>query len=74
MTRKTLLAVLITLTATTACVTPFSSHGKDVRDAMGRQANNAHRRWDKYVLGLDWDDPTIEWHDPSYATGTLHRH
>ena len=75
MTRKTLLAALLVLTVvSTGCVTPFSDHGDDVRAAWARKAHNAHRRWDKYVLGLDWDDPTHDWHDPSYATGTMHRH
>ena len=74
MTRKICCALLLVLTVTTGCVTPFSDHGKDHRAAMMRKFDNAHRRWDKYVLGLDWDDPTIEWHDPSYATGTMHRH
>lgn len=74
MTRKTLLAALLLVVVSTGCVTPFSDHGKDIRSAWAKKANSAHRRWDKYVLGLDWDDPTHEWHDPSYASGTMHRH
>ena len=55
------------------CVTPFSDHAEDVTDAWAEKARNAHRKWDRYVLGLDWDDPNHEWHDESYATGPMHR-
>ncbi len=67
-------AVALALLAfTTGCLTPFSDHGQDVRDAWARKGNNAHRRWDKYILDLDWDDPRIDWADESYATGPMHR-
>jgi hypothetical protein len=67
-------AVALALLAfTTGCLSPFSPHGQDVLNAWERAGNNAHRRYDKYVLGLDWDDPTIEWVDESYATGPMHR-
>lgn len=56
-----------------ACVSPFSTHADDVHDAWGRKARDAHRKWDRYVLGLDWDDPYHEWHDESYASGPMHR-
>ncbi|MBM3985339.1 MAG: hypothetical protein FJ296_06590 [Planctomycetes bacterium] len=55
------------------CVSPFSDHASDVHDAWAEKAHNAHRKWDRYVLGLDWDDPNHEWHDESYATGPMHR-
>jgi len=54
------------------CISPFSDHAKDVHAAWERKARNAHRKWDRYVLGLDWDDPYHEWHDESYATGPMH--
>jgi hypothetical protein len=55
------------------CVSPFSDHASDVHEAWAKKANDAHRKWDRYVLGLDWDDPDHEWHDESYATGPMHR-
>ncbi len=64
---------LLIATALTGCVSPFSDHSEDVQDAWARQARNAHRKWDRYVLGLDWDDPYHEWHDESYAQGPMHR-
>ena len=72
MVRRCALALALLVTAT-GCLSPFSDHGQDVRNAWAKQGHNAHRRWDKYVLGLDWDDPTIEWEDESYATGPMHR-
>ena len=50
-----------------------SEFAKDVHAAWAKKARNAHRKWDRYVLGLDWDDPYHEWHDESYATGPMHR-
>jgi hypothetical protein len=71
--RSATLALLALLCAPLGgCVTPFSDHAKDVTDAWGDKARNAHRKWDRYVLGLDWDDPNHEWHDESYATGPMH--
>jgi hypothetical protein len=76
MTVKRLRSVLILVTLatiSTGCLSPFSDHGDDVRTAWARKGHQFHRRWDKYVLGLDWDDPTMEWKDESYATGPMHR-
>ena len=70
--RRTAVALAL-LAFTTGCLSPFSDHGQDVRNAWARKGHNAHRRWDKYVLDLDWDDPRIEWVDESYATGPMHR-
>ena len=53
------------------CASPFSTHAEDVKDAFAAKAHNAHRKWDRYVLGLDWDDPYHQWHDESYATGSI---
>ena len=53
------------------CVSPFSAHAEDVKDAIAAQAHNAHRKYDRYILGLDWDDPYHQWHDESYATGSI---
>lgn len=71
MTRRPVLAALAAVTALTlaACASPFSEHAEDVHDAWAKKARSAHRKWDRYVLGLDWDDPYHEWHDESYATG-----
>jgi hypothetical protein len=67
------LAVLAIVSATLGgCLSPFSDHAQDVHEAWARQARNAHRKWDRYVLGLDWDDPYHEWHDESYASGPSH--
>ena len=54
------------------CVSPFSEHAEDVKDAFSAQARNAHRKYDRYFLNLDWDDPYHQWHDESYATGSIH--
>jgi hypothetical protein len=68
--RLVTLALLSLLVATlSGCLSPFSDHSEDVQDAWARQARSAHRKWDRYVLGLDWDDPYHEWHDESFATG-----
>ncbi len=56
-----------------SCVSPFEPHGQDVWDAWSADAREAHRKWDRYFMGLDWDDPYHEWHDESYASGPLHR-
>ena len=71
MTRRPALLALAAFAALTlaACASPFSEHADDVYEAWGRQARSAHRKWDRYVLGLDWDDPYHVWHDESYATG-----
>jgi hypothetical protein len=71
MTRRPFLAALAAVTALTlaACASPFSDHAEDVQDAWAQKFHSAHRKWDRYVLGLDWDDPYHEWHDESYATG-----
>ena len=55
-----------------ACVTPFSTHAEDVMEAWSNKAHEAHRKYDRYILGFDWDDPYHEWHDDSYATGPSH--
>ena len=70
--RRSALAFAL-LAFTTGCLSPFSDHGQDVRNAWAKKGHEAHRRWDKYVLGLDRDDPTIDWEDESYATGPMHR-
>ena len=75
MTRRPVLAALAAVTALTlaACASPFSEHAKDVQDAFARDFHSMHRKFDRYVLRLDWDDPYHEWHDESYATGpTMH--
>ncbi len=64
---------LLLAAALGACASPFSDHADDVHEAWAKKANDAHRKWDRYVLGLDWDDPNHEWHDESYATGPMHR-
>ena len=71
MTRRPVLAALaaVAALALAACASPFSEHAEDVHDAWAKKARSAHRKWDRYVLGLDWDDPYHEWHDESYATG-----
>ncbi|MGQ0552019.1 MAG: hypothetical protein ACT4PU_02230 [Planctomycetota bacterium] len=56
------------------CMSPFSDHASDVHQAWGRKATDAHRKWDRYVLGLDWDDPYHDWHDESFASGPMHGH
>lgn len=77
MARKTLLRSLalavLGLTVVTGCASPFSDHAADVRDAMEVKIERAHRRFDRYFYGLDWDDPTHEWHDESYARGPMIR-
>jgi len=57
--------------ALAGCVSPFSAHAEDVKAAWARKARDAHRKYDKYILGLDWDDPYHQWHDESYASGPL---
>jgi hypothetical protein len=76
MTRKSVRSIVAVavLALLPACASPFSDHGQDVRNAWENKLHNAHRRWDKYVLGLDWDDPYIDWVDESYATGPAHHH
>lgn len=71
--RSSLVLALAGLVFVTGCVTPFSDHAADIRKAWAKRANEAHRRWDKYVHDLDWDDPTHEWEDERYATGPMHR-
>ncbi|RKY21940.1 MAG: hypothetical protein DRQ55_02635 [Planctomycetota bacterium] len=76
MARKTLCSLLLVtlgLTLVTACASPFSGHGADVRAAMNKKIERAHRRFDRHFYGLDWDDPTHEWHDESYARGPMIR-
>ena len=76
MSRRTLrgcAAALLGLTLLTACESPFSAHGDDVRNAYARKLHRAHRRWDRYFNGLDWDDPTVEWQDEKYARGPMVR-
>lgn len=65
------LAVVITLPG---CLSPFSDHAKDHHDAFARDAREAHRKYDRYFLNLDWDDPYHDWHDESFASGPGHRH
>ena len=78
MTRKTArsflsLAVLALVSASlTGCLSPFSEHSHDVTEAWAQQANEAHRKWDRYFMGLDWDDPYHVWHDESVASGPMH--
>lgn len=64
---------LLGLTLVTGCESPFSAHGDDVRAAYAKKLHSAHRRWDRYFNGLDWDDPSVEWHDESYARGPMVR-
>lgn len=56
----------------TACVSPFSEHSKDHQAVFQRDWNEAHRKYDRYFLNLDWDDPYHDWVDESYATGPMH--
>ena len=69
--RRTVGIALVALAMSTlgGCVSPFSEHAKDHQEAFSRQAREVHRKWDRYFLGLDWNDPYHDWHDPSYATG-----
>ena len=74
MPRKTVRAVLVLcagLTLFTGCLVPFSDHADDVTASWARGAERAHRRWDRYFNNLDWDDPSIEWQDESYARGPM---
>ena len=64
--------VALAVSPLAGCASPFSEHAKDVEEAWGRKWDSAHRKYDRYILGLDWDDPTHQWHDESYATGTMH--
>lgn len=78
MARKTLrsfaLATLgLSILTLTGCLSPFSDHAADVRDAWEKKIERAHRRWDRHFNGLDWDDPTHEWHDESFARGPMIR-
>jgi hypothetical protein len=70
------LALAALLTASlTSCASPFSEHGEDVRGKiMNRDWREMHRKYDRYFLGVDWDDPYMDWKDESYATGPMHQH
>ena len=76
MTRRRLSALLLImlLTSLSACVSPFHDHAEDVKEVFSKDARSAHRKWDRYFLNFDWDDPYHEWHDPSFASGPMHRH
>jgi hypothetical protein len=39
---------------------PFSEHAEDVEDAWEKKAQDAHRKWNGYALGLDGDNPNAE--------------
>ena len=56
------------------CVSPFTPHAEDVTDAFAVKMHDMHRKYDRYILGLDWDDPYHQWHDESYASGSIHSH
>ena len=58
--------------ALTGCASPFGDHADDVKDAWSAKARDAHRKYDRYILGLDWDDPNHDWHDDSYASQPMH--
>jgi hypothetical protein len=76
MARNTLRSIALAtlgLALVSACASPFTDHGADVRDAWGKKIERAHRRWDRHFNGLDWDDPSHEWHDESYARGPMIR-
>ncbi len=68
------LVLMLLLCVSTGCISPFDTHGHvdDVTDVWGQKAREAHRKWDRHFLGLDWDDPYHDWHDESYATGPMH--
>ena len=76
MNRRRLSALLIValLTSLSACISPFHDHADDHMDVFSRDAREAHRKWDRYFLNLDWDDPYHDWPDESFATGPMHRH
>ena len=69
----TLALVVLMGSALGACTSPFSEHSEDIKEAWASKARDAHRKWDRYVMGLDWDDPYHTWHDESYATGPMPR-
>jgi hypothetical protein len=74
MPRKTIRAVVVlgaALTLFTGCLTPFSDHSKDITTEWGKGFERAHRRFDRYFHNVDWDDPSVEWHDESYARGPM---
>jgi len=73
MPRKTIRAVLVLcagLTLFTGCLA-FSDHSEDIYSEWNKGAERAHRRFDRYFHNLDWDDPSVEWHDESYARGPM---
>lgn len=72
--RRLALATIATLIALPGCVSPFHEHGADTRDVIARDVHDSHRKWDRYFLNFDWDDPYHDWHDESFASGPGHRH
>jgi len=73
--RRRLSAVLVVLLAgsVAACVSPFTEHAQDVKTKWDRDFEAMHRKWDRYFLNLDWDDPWMDWKDESYARGPMNR-
>ena len=72
--RRLSLIALAFAASLTACVSPFSDHAQDVRSKWERDAEEMHRKWDRYFMNLDWDDPWHDWEDESFARGPMHRH
>jgi hypothetical protein len=73
-TLRTLPALALLSLLLGGCASPFSEHSYDVTDSWARDFNEMHRKWDRHVLGLDWDDPYHEWHDSKHASGPMHQH
>ncbi len=74
MARNHRVALVIALcVALGACVSPFSTHAEDHWDKFSKDAEQVHRKWDRYFLNLDWDDPYHDWHDESFARGPMQR-
>ena len=71
---SSLLLALAVFATLGGCISPFSAHAEDHWDEISDDAREAHRKWDRYFLGLDWDDPYHDWHDESYASGPMHHH
>jgi len=62
---------LLVVTVLPGCVLPLGSgedHWRDYGSVIAREYRDGHRKFDRYFMNLDWDDPYFEWHDDSYAT------
>ena len=71
--RLSTLIVLLLAVSLTGCILPFTEHSKDVTAKWGKDLDAMHRKWDRYFLNLDWNDPWMDWHDESFASGPMNR-